>query len=80
MSAICPATFCATVMIVRRMKVDSMSSMSAPRKARNTSAAFSWLVLYVTEMSWRMCWPSRVGRSIASSVRDEPSFDRATIV
>ncbi len=45
MSDICPAAFCAVVMIVRRMKVDSMSPISAPRKDRKTSAAFSWLVL-----------------------------------
>ena len=44
-SDICPAAFCATVMMVRRMNVDSMSPMSAPRNERKTSADFSWLVL-----------------------------------
>ncbi len=55
MSDICPAEFCATVMIVRRMKVASISEISEPRNDLNTWAALSSDVLYVTEMSWVMC-------------------------
>ncbi len=79
-SDICPAAFCATVMMVRRMNVASISEMSDPRNDLKTWAALSSDVLYVTEMSCVMCCPSRVGRSMLSSPAAEPSERRRTIV
>ena len=67
-------------MMVRRMNVPSISEISAPRNDLKTCSAWSTLVLYVTETSWRMCCPSRVGRSTLSSPSDEPSCCRFTIV
>ena len=74
------AAFCATVMMVLRIKVASISEMSTPRNDLNTWEALSSDVLYVTEMSCVMCCPSRVGRSMLSSSIDEPSAERRTIV